>query len=53
MGKLRISGSMRSMAGTEAFCAIRSYPPTAAKHGLTMVYASPRSIRISLGTQTP
>ena len=35
MSKLRIkvSGCMRSMHGAEAFCAIRSYLATAARHG--------------------
>jgi transposase len=41
MGKLRIkvSGSMRSMAGAQAFSAIRSYLSTAAKHGIGMLDA--------------
>jgi hypothetical protein len=36
MSKLRIkvSGCMRSMAGAEVFCAIRSYTATAARHGI-------------------
>ena len=36
MSKLRIkvSGCMRSMAGAEVFCAIRSYLATAARHGI-------------------
>ena len=36
MSKLRIkvSGCMRSMAGAEAFCAIRSYLATATRHGI-------------------
>ena len=36
MSKLRIkvSGSMRSMAGAEVFCAIRSYLATASRHGI-------------------
>ncbi|MGH3405514.1 MAG: hypothetical protein ACRDRJ_23930 [Streptosporangiaceae bacterium] len=35
MSKLRIkiSGCMRSMAGAEEFCVIRSYFATAARHG--------------------
>jgi transposase len=36
MSKLRIkiSGCMRSMAGAEEFCALRSYLATAARHGI-------------------
>lgn len=45
MGKLRIkvSGCMRSMAGAEAFCAIRSYASTAAMHGIGMLDALTRA----------
>jgi transposase len=45
MGKLRIkvSGSMRSITGAEAFCAIRSYLSTAAKHGIGMLDALTRA----------
>jgi transposase len=32
--RIKISGCMRSMTGTEEFCAIRSYLATAARHGL-------------------
>ena len=41
MGKLRIkvSGCMRSVAGTENFCAIRSYLSTAKKHGIGILDA--------------
>ena len=45
MAKLRIkiSGCMRSVAGAEAFCAIRSYLSTAAKHGISMLDALTRA----------
>jgi transposase len=45
MSKLRVkvSGCMRSMAGAEAFCAIRSYLATAAKHGTGMLDALTRA----------
>ena len=45
MSKLRIkvSGSMRSMTGAEAFCAIRSYLATAAKHGISKLDALTRA----------
>jgi transposase len=45
MSKLRIkiSGCMRSMTGAEAFCAIRSYLSTAAKHGIGMLDALTRA----------
>jgi len=45
MGKLRIKGSgcMRSMAGAEAFCAVRSYLSTAAKHRIGKLDALTRA----------
>jgi transposase len=41
MSKLRIkvSGCMRSMAGAETFCAIRSYLATASRHGISWLDA--------------
>jgi hypothetical protein len=41
MSKLRIkvSGCMRSMAGAEEFCALRSYLATAAHHGVDALEA--------------
>jgi transposase len=46
MSKLRIkvSGCMRSMAGAGAFCAIRSYLSTAAKHRIGMLDALTRAV---------
>jgi transposase len=45
MSKLRIkvSGCMRSMTGAEAFCAIRSYLATAARHGIGWLDALTRA----------
>jgi transposase len=45
MSKLRIkvSGSMRSMVGAQAFCAIRSYLSTAAKHSIGKLDALTRA----------
>lgn len=47
MSKLRIkiSGCMRSMAGAEEFCAIRSYLATAARHGITGLDAITRALQ--------
>ena len=44
MSKLRIKVSgLRSMAGAEAFCAIRSYLATAARHGIGALDALTRA----------
>ena len=45
MSKLRIkvSGCMRSMAGAENFCAIRSYLSTTAKHSIGKLDALTRA----------
>jgi transposase len=45
MSKLRIkvSGCMRSMAGAETFCAIRSYLATVARHGISALDALTRA----------
>jgi transposase len=47
MSKLRIkvSGCMRSMAGAEEFCAIRSYLATAARHGISGLGALTRAFQ--------
>ena len=47
MSKLRIkiSGCMRSMAGAEEFCAIRSYLATAARHGIGALEALTRAFQ--------
>jgi transposase len=37
--RIKISGCMRSMAGAEEFCAIRSYLATAARHGISALDA--------------
>lgn len=54
MSKLRIkvSGCMRSMAGAEAFCAIRSYIATAAKHGIGKLDALTRAAVFDRSGQT-
>jgi len=43
--RIKISGCMRSMAGAEEFCAIRSYLATAARHGITGLDALTRAFQ--------
>ena len=47
MAKLRIkvSGCLRSMAGAEEFCAIRSYLHTATRHGISALDALTRALQ--------
>jgi hypothetical protein len=37
--RIKVSSCMRSLAGALAFCAVRSYPASAAKHGIGMLDA--------------
>jgi transposase len=37
--RIKISGCMRSIAGAEEFCAIRSYLATAARHSINALEA--------------
>ena len=52
MSKLRIkvSGCMRSMAGAEVFCAIRSYVATAARYGIGALDALTRAAKATSGS---
>jgi transposase len=43
--QIKISGCMRSMAGAQEFCAIRSYLATAARHGITGLDALTRAFQ--------
>jgi transposase len=55
MSKLRIkvSGCMRSMSGAEAFCTIRSYFATAARHGIGALNALTRAAQADPWTPEP
>ena len=41
--RIKVSGCMRSMAGAEAFCAVRSYLATSARHGIGALDALTRA----------
>ena len=43
--RIKVSGCMRSMAGAEEFCAIRSYLHTATRHGLGALDAITRALQ--------
>jgi transposase len=43
--RIKVSGCMRSMAGAEEFCAIRSYPATADRHGIGALEALTRAFQ--------
>ena len=43
--RIKVSGCMRSMAGAEEFCALRSYLATAARHGIGALEALTRAFQ--------
>jgi hypothetical protein len=49
--RIKVSGCMQSMAGAEAFCAVRSCLSTAARHGIGMLAPAPRSQRSGMGAR--
>jgi transposase len=51
--RIRVSGCMRSMSGAEAFCAIRSYVATAARHGIGALDALTRAAQTDPWTPEP
>jgi hypothetical protein len=47
--RIKVSGCMRSMAGAEIFCAIRSYAATAS----ALSTPSPKSLKATPGSPEP